>query len=613
MLFYLFVLANTILIPACFAQENSKMKAAFIYNFPKYINWPNEENFKEFSIGILGKKNIKLQLELERISASRLINNLPIKIKVFNSIEEIIPTQMLYANGADGFDQEKIFNKITGKEILLVAENLEDFNLSMINFIEQNGKQVISINQKSVEGENIKISPKLISLSILNEKEWNDVYSKFNDLLKTDKKKIEVTKKDIENAVLTNEIQKKENEELLKNVQAKIQALVKQESEIGKQSKNLTLQELEIENQSQKLVQQELEIQKQTEKIESQLIYVNQQKEDILKQNIEIEDQKNTLKIQLSQIEAQKVMLYQFVGVLVLFLLLVFFIYRSYRQKKKANSDILEQKLLVDEKNKIVEEKNKEITDSINYAKRIQQAKLPKRDEIYSSFPQSFILFKPKDIVSGDFYFYHKNENSAIIAAVDCTGHGVPGAFMSIIGSEKLDDAVSSTTDTSEILKLLNKGIKTSLRQSENIESTRDGMDIALCCMELPTAEGKVGLKFAGANRPIWIVRKEKNEIEEIRATKKAIGGFTDYNQNFNTHELQLEGGDTFYIFSDGYADTFGGKKDKKLTTRKFKHMLLEIQHKTMYEQEQHLNNFIENWKGETEQIDDILVIGVRV
>lgn len=257
----------------------------------------------------------------------------------------------------------------------------------------------------------------------------------------------------------------------------------------------------------------------------------------------------------------------------------------------------------------IIEEKNKDITDSINYAKRIQQAKLPDKKEIYSSLPQSFVLFKPKDIVSGDFYFFHKNVQSIFIASADCTGHGVPGAFMSLIGSEKLDDAVEQSIDTSEILKLLNKGIKTSLKQSDSDESTRDGMDIALCHVDTVNRI----VKYAGANRPIWIIRNGQTTVEEIKATKKAIGGLTEDNQHFNSHEIKFQQGDTFYIFSDGYADTFSGQGGKKLTTKKFKEILLGIQNISMQDQELHLDNFIENWKSGTEQVDDILVIGVRM
>lgn len=280
---------------------------------------------------------------------------------------------------------------------------------------------------------------------------------------------------------------------------------------------------------------------------------------------------------------------------------------REKRETELTIANILKEEA---EKSKIaIEEKNKSITDSINYAKRIQQAKLPKKDEIYSSLPQCFVLFKPKDIVSGDFYFFHKNEKSLFIVAADCTGHGVPGAFMSMIGSEKLDDAVAHSSNTSEILNHLNRGIKHSLHQSNSDESTRDGMDIAICSIDIKNFI----VKYAGANRPFWLIRNGKTEIEEIKGTKKAIGGLTEDNQHFDTHELNLQQGDTFYISTDGYADQFGGQTGKKLMTKKFKEILLDIQHKTMPEQESHLDNFVENWREDAEQVDDILVIGVRM
>ena len=180
---------------------------------------------------------------------------------------------------------------------------------------------------------------------------------------------------------------------------------------------------------------------------------------------------------------------------------------------------------------------------------------------------------------------------------------------MSIIGSEKLSMAVSENPDTSAILKYLNKELRKSLHQSNSADSTRDGMDIALCSVDTD----KKAVKYAGANRPFWIIRNGKTEIEEVKGTKKAIGGFTEDEQHFDTHEIKLEHGDSFYIFSDGYADTFGGENSKKLTTKKFRQLLLNIQHMGMQEQGQYLDNFIERWKAGIEQGDDILVIGIRV
>jgi serine phosphatase RsbU (regulator of sigma subunit) len=258
----------------------------------------------------------------------------------------------------------------------------------------------------------------------------------------------------------------------------------------------------------------------------------------------------------------------------------------------------------------LIEKKNEEITDSINYAQRIQQAILPNLDDISAAFPSSFVLYKPKDIVSGDFYFYTKKEENHFIAAVDCTGHGVPGAFMSMIGAEKLGESVEQSKNPSSILKSLNAGIKTSLKQSEeNDESTRDGMDLALCAVNTITKT----INYAGANRPFWLIRKDGKELEEIKATKKAIGGFTEYAQEFESHTIQLNDGDTFYLCTDGYADTFNGETGKKMNTKRFKEILLSIQHLTMQEQEEHLLNYIKQWQGTAEQIDDILVIGIRL
>ncbi len=282
------------------------------------------------------------------------------------------------------------------------------------------------------------------------------------------------------------------------------------------------------------------------------------------------------------------------------------------KEKIKQNAElktVKAHKLEVERSKLVTDEKNKSITDSINYARRIQQAKLPKKEDIYFALPDSFVLFKPKDIVSGDFYFFKKKGQSIFIAAADCTGHGVPGALMSMIGSEKLTVAVKSTEDTSEILHRLNKGIKKSLGQSDNIDSTKDGMDIALCSIN---TQSRI-IKYAGANRPMWIVRNGCKFIEEIKPTKKAIGGFTENDQHFDTHKIQLSQGDTIYIFSDGYADTFGGEFGKKMMLRRFKEVLLEIQSKPMSEQERLLESFLENWKGELEQVDDVLVIGVRL
>jgi serine phosphatase RsbU (regulator of sigma subunit) len=281
-------------------------------------------------------------------------------------------------------------------------------------------------------------------------------------------------------------------------------------------------------------------------------------------------------------------------------------------QVKERTSEISLQK-------NIIEEKNKDITDSINYAKSIQKAILPTVDLQLKLFPKSFILFKPKDIVSGDFYWLTEKDGKKIIAACDCTGHGVPGALMSMIGSNLLHQIVNEKgiTTPNEILNCLNTEIRKTLKQEESSES-RDGMDIAVITFNSATE-----IEFAGAQRPLWIVEKTNNDnassninpanfqLTEIKGNKFAIGGVQHAPESsFTNHSIQLKDSSRMYIFSDGFADQFD-PNDKKLMTSRFKKLLVEIQHLTMREQESYLADYSNEWRAGVEQIDDILVVGI--
>jgi serine phosphatase RsbU (regulator of sigma subunit) len=288
-----------------------------------------------------------------------------------------------------------------------------------------------------------------------------------------------------------------------------------------------------------------------------------------------------------------------------------FFMLRGYQIKKKANDVIMRQSAEIQEKNAALEEVNTEIRDSINYAQRIQEAILPRLDVIQEVFPESFVLFLPKNIVSGDFYFFSRTgKEEVIVAACDCTGHGVPGAFMSMIGTEQLGKIINERgmTAPAQILDELHRGVRRALQQDRN--ETRDGMDLALCKFNTLTRK----LEFAGANRPLWIVKKGDDKVTEIRADKQAIGGLdTEYRSAYAGKEVVLEPGDTVYLSSDGYADQFGGDKGKKFMVRRFQSFLISIAHLPLPEQQVALKNRFFEWKGNAEQVDDILVIGIRV
>ncbi|MBK6983748.1 MAG: SpoIIE family protein phosphatase [Bacteroidetes bacterium] len=275
------------------------------------------------------------------------------------------------------------------------------------------------------------------------------------------------------------------------------------------------------------------------------------------------------------------------------------------------DTDVTERK----KQEQIILQKNKDITDSISYARKIQHAILPQDDLIKTHLPHSFVLYMTKDIVSGDFYWFTHINGSSIIAAVDCTGHGVPGAFMSLIGYNILNKIVNEQkiTNPKDILFELNNGILDALYKNES--ESKDGMDIAIC--KINHAENTVD--YAGAMRSLWIVKNNKNttpELIEIKADKIPIGTKPESRVEgikYTTHTISVNQGDSFYIFTDGYADQFGGVKNKKYSTGKFKELLIKNAHLDFSTQEKNLKIEHHNWKEDFEQVDDILVIGFTV
>ena len=273
--------------------------------------------------------------------------------------------------------------------------------------------------------------------------------------------------------------------------------------------------------------------------------------------------------------------------------------------------EIKTQRDVAEEQRDEIAHQKKDIEDSILYAKRIQHAILPPEKLISRLMPENFILFRPRDIVSGDFYWAAEKNDITYYAAADCTGHGVPGAFMSMLGISFLNDIIRTTTkvlSAAEVLDKLKAKVIEALHQTGEAQEAKDGMDIALCKID-----SKKGIaEFAGAFNPLYIIRNNEMIITEADRMPIGIYDFDDIDQTFTNNVIKLQKGDALYTFSDGYVDQFGGPRDKKFMVGRFKKMLLSIQDKNMEEQRKHLNDTIENWMVDYEQIDDIIVIGFK-
>ncbi len=318
------------------------------------------------------------------------------------------------------------------------------------------------------------------------------------------------------------------------------------------------------------------------------------------------------------------------------------------KKLEKANTGLKENNELILEQKTEIEEAHREIKDSINYAKRIQSAILPPDNLIKKHLPNSFVLYKPKDIVAGDFYWLELvkdglgsdtrnhpdsasgttppweggelgQSSSVLIAAADCTGHGVPGAMVSVVCNNGLNRSVREfgLTEPGKILDKTRELVIQEFEKSE--EEVKDGMDIALVALERrgksesdPSLPHSHSLSYSGAHNPLWIIRKGVEEVEEIKANKQPIGKFLNP-EPYDTHELVLSEGDTVYIFSDGYPDQFGGDRGKKFKSGSFKKLLLSVQNESMEKQKELLDKAFEDWRGDIEQIDDVCVIGIRI
>lgn len=328
-----------------------------------------------------------------------------------------------------------------------------------------------------------------------------------------------------------------------------------------------------------------------------------QTKYETEKKEQELKLMKNQDELQKSVIQRQRLMIALAVGGLLVILAFSVLLINMVRQKQRANK-------ILEEKNELISHQKQEITDSIRYASRIQGAVLPSATLLSESLTDHFVLFLPRDIVSGDFYWFTKQGNRVVLVAADCTGHGVPGAFMSMLGVSFLYEIVNKegVLEPAKILNMLRELIKVTLSQTGKQNEQKDGMDISLSVLDMENMR----LEWAGAYNPLYLIRNK--ELIDYKADKMPIAIHVNDHQEFTNHQIEIQPGDAFYMFSDGYSDQFGGDDGRKFMSKRFKQLLVDISHLPMDEQKEILYKEHMNWRGEGfEQVDDIIVFGVRV
>lgn len=571
------------------AIGQNKNRVDFIIDFTKerFILWPNDVKGKDnFVIAIVNDSSLYNELT-PIIKKKPLLRKRKITLKYFSTFKEAaaIKGGIIYLNAKEGVNMANAIQSVSGKPVLIVGENFP-FHQSMINFISLENNLSFEYNKELIEAQGLKITDELIKLSAKNELQWN---------------------------------------KLLANAQ---QELEKEQALLAAKNKQIYSTQKALNNANENLNQKDAQLLQKNEIIDSAHLALSLQERELSLKKRESE-------LKSHEIAEQKRHITIMIIAIVMGIVAIFFIYRSYTISRKTNVKLTDlNKSLKQHKDEIflqktiVEEKKKEITDSIYYAQRIQKSLLPSIKSFDDILKDNFILFKPKDIVSGDFYWFQKiGQDKVLFTVVDCTGHGVPGALMSVIGINQLNKIVheNKIIQPNTILQELDFATRATLRQANNEDNANDGMEMSICLLDTTSKT----LHYSGAFNPLWIVSSQSNTtlekyktpalpntntaLYEIPADKKSIAGMYKFHHQFTLHTVQLQKGDCIYLFSDGFADQFGGKDGKKFKKQQLKEKLVSVHTKNMLQQQDELNTVFESWKGNFEQIDDVCLMGIKI
>jgi len=596
-----------------FTDDN---RAKYICGFIRQITWPKKET--KLTIGILESNTIFSQ-ELKQQAIPENLRDKTLTIVSLKNLDNLPQLHLLYVNKNwnPELNIDSLMTVAEKKGFLLITEAAL-FRQSMINFVAINGQTYYELNEQSLQKAGFTYMSVLPFAAIKTKEDWEALFKETKqelDELKIDyeqlKKLIEIQKKEIarqEKIILENAEEIALMTEEIKRRQAQID---NQLAQLNRLNNDITDTKKELEKYHIEIDQQMLVIEEQSQINKQYSDEINNKKEQIGNLNVQINEYLATLRMQNVII---------ILGALLVLFLAGFGVYqyRNYKQKQRINKILEAQNIQISEQRDKIAHQNREITDSIISAYRIQRAVLPTRKSI-EEYVDMFIFNRPRDIVSGDFYWTSKKEDKFIIVVADCTGHGVPGAFMSMLGIAFLNEIVNNENEVyaNEILNKLREHVISSLHQEgqmtggENYDDlTKDGMDIALCVIDFPS----MTLQYAGAYNPLLLIRNQ--EMTEIKADKMPVA-YSDFHGNkvFTNNLIPLIPNDCIYMFSDGYADQFGGFKEKakKYSTKRLKSALLEISNLPLSEQEAIVTKNYDEWKGSNYQVDDVLLVGIRI
>jgi serine phosphatase RsbU (regulator of sigma subunit) len=602
-------------------------RARYILDISKYVSWKDSSSFNQFSIGILSQDSGLYRALSILTKKEPLLHGKPIVIKQFADVLSLSPTQVLYLNKAEGIDIHLAMSKIRNKQTLLISENFE-FHQSMINFIVLNGKKRFEINEKRMEEEGFTVSTLFRAQAVKNMSDWQDLYSQIEVELEAEKviaqkREQEITRQLKQISEQQSEISalEKQSAKLRTDYRDQMTSLFLLKAEYAAKSLDLDRKRDSIRVQQNELNKQYLKLREQNAEMRQQQEILAHQNDKIRQQVKTITQQEQQVIEQINAIEKQRLIVFFFIILSVLLAGLGYYIYRGYRQKKQSNLALKEKNMHIVQKNREILKQNEEIEQqrneitlqkqhimsSITYAQRIQSAMLPDENALQQLPVDHFVLYLPKDIVSGDFYWTSQNNRYSYLAVADCTGHGVPGAFMSMMGISFLNEMVrhNDQITPSRMLDKLREHVITALRQSGEEMDAKDGIEMALLRIDNLNQQ----ILFAGAN--LSLIKIRNGETETIKGTRMPLCHHPIMNP-FEEISVDVKAGDCFYAHSDGFVDQFGGTDHKKFLSKRFRELLLSIQPLSMSEQRESLQKAFVEWRGNTEQYDDVVVVGLR-